>query len=63
MGISRYKHLYGMKLTDEEKNKVREKVMKVVIDLHEGGFVHGDIRDTNILIDPDSLTNDASMFS
>ena len=59
MEISRYKPLYGMKLTDEENNKVREKVMKVVIDLHEGGFVHGDIRDTNILVDPDSLTNNS----
>jgi hypothetical protein len=59
MEISRYKPLYGMNLTDEEKNKVREKVMKVVMDLHEGGFVHGDIRDTNILVDLDSLTDDS----
>ena len=34
-------------------------MMKVVIDLHEGGSVHGDIRDTNILVDLDSLTNDS----
>jgi tRNA A-37 threonylcarbamoyl transferase component Bud32 len=31
--------------------KVKLKVRKVVEELHAEGFVHGDVRDTNILID------------
>ncbi|TDL21501.1 hypothetical protein BD410DRAFT_704093, partial [Rickenella mellea] len=38
--------------------KVRSKVKNVVNTLHEGGFVHGDVRDINILIDPKSLESD-----
>ena len=44
-----------MRLSDNEKAKVKLKVRKVVEELHAGGFVHGDVRDTNILIDRRSL--------
>jgi thiamine kinase-like enzyme len=58
MDKSTYKVLYGLRLSDVEQEKVRRKVRSVVQTLHQGGFVHGDIRDTNILIDLGSLASE-----
>ena len=59
MNISYYPSLYGMELSGEEKQKVHQKVKKIVEELHAGGFVHGDIRHTNILVDRESLGKEA----
>jgi serine/threonine protein kinase len=58
MDKSTYQRLYGLRLSDAEQEKVRHKVRSVVQTLHQGGFVHGDIRDTNILIDIESLASE-----
>ena len=58
MDKSEYKVLYGMVLSKAEQEKVRCKVSSIIQTLHKGGFVHGDIRDTNLLIDRASLTSD-----
>jgi hypothetical protein len=58
MQRSRFKPLRGYPLTSEQQEKVRCKVENVVRALHKGGFVHGDIRDTNILVNPDMLDSD-----
>ncbi|KAG6884517.1 hypothetical protein C0993_010440 [Termitomyces sp. T159_Od127] len=50
-------------ISKEDRDKVRNKVRGIVQELHEGGFVHGDVRDTNILVDPASLhTADVMVF-
>jgi serine/threonine protein kinase len=36
-------------------------VRRVVEELHTGGFVHGDVRDTNILIDRESIADDVKV--
>ncbi|KAG6871545.1 hypothetical protein C0995_003426 [Termitomyces sp. Mi166 len=38
--------------------KVKDKVKSIVHKLHQNGFVHGDIRAVNLLIDPASLETD-----
>jgi serine/threonine protein kinase len=58
MDKSTYQRLYGLRLSDAEQEKVRRKVRSVVQTLHQGGFVHGDIRDTNILVDIGSLASE-----
>ncbi len=58
MDISNYRSLHSLTLSDADKKKVRHKVMSVVQILHQEGFVHGDIRESNILIDVESLTSD-----
>jgi serine/threonine protein kinase len=55
MDRSRYTTLYGLCLTEDQQEKVRRKVGKTLQVLHDAGFVHGDLRDTNILIDLESL--------
>ena len=57
MDESKYQVLYGLQLSMAEQHKVKCKVQSIVQTLHEGGFVHGDIRDTNILIDRASLAS------
>jgi hypothetical protein len=52
---SDYESLYGMELSTKGQYKVRHKVSQVVKQLHEGGFVHGDIRDMDLLVDRASL--------
>ncbi|KZT02334.1 uncharacterized protein LAESUDRAFT_622760, partial [Laetiporus sulphureus 93-53] len=61
MDRSKYQPLYGLSLSKADQEKVRCKVKSIVRMLHEGGFVHGDIRDTNLLIDPESLASDDVM--
>jgi hypothetical protein len=58
MDRSTYELLFDSGLSSENKEKVRSKVRSVVQLLHEGGFVHGDIRDTNILFDRGSLESE-----
>jgi hypothetical protein len=55
MDRSTYTTLYGLCLTEDQQEKVRRKVGETLQVLHDAGFVHGDLRDTNILIDLDSL--------
>ena len=58
MDRSMYKMLYGLSLTKDQQEKVRRKVEKTLQVLHDAGFVHGDLRNTNILIDLESLDSD-----
>ena len=58
MDQSTYRALYGLKLSEAQRTKVKCKVQSIVETLHEGGFVHGDIRDANLLIDEASFTSD-----
>ena len=58
METSKYQVLFGLELSKDERKKVQGKVRDVVRILHEGGFVHGDIRDADLLIDRASLVSD-----
>ena len=58
MDRSKYKVLHGQKLSNVGQEKVRRKVNSVVQTLHKEGFVHGDIRNVNILVDIESLASD-----
>ena len=58
MDRSGYKMLFGLNLTKDWQEKVWRKVEKTLRVLHDAGFVHGDLRDTNILIDLKSLESD-----
>jgi hypothetical protein len=58
MDMSRYKMLYGLSLTKDQQEKIQQKVEKTIQVLHDAGFVHGDVRSTNILIDLESLDSD-----
>ncbi|KAI0296624.1 hypothetical protein BC826DRAFT_967959 [Russula brevipes] len=50
MDRSTYKRLHGLGFSPEVQEKVRRKVNDAVQLLHNGQFVHGDIRDVNILV-------------
>ncbi len=58
MDKSKYHVLYDFWLCEAYQDKVKHKVMSIAQTLHEGGFVHGDIRDVNLLIDLASLASD-----
>ena len=58
MDTSRYTMLFGLRLTKDQQEKIRWKVEKTLQVLHDAGFVHGDVRSTNILIDLESLDSD-----
>ncbi|PFH48308.1 hypothetical protein AMATHDRAFT_42357 [Amanita thiersii Skay4041] len=58
MDESKYEMLFGLSLSGAEREKVRHKVMSAVRILHQEGFVHGDIRQSNNLIDVESLATD-----
>jgi serine/threonine protein kinase len=58
MDKSKYQVLFGLWLSKAERDKIQRKVQSIVRTLHEGGFVHGDIRDVNLLIDRASLESD-----
>ena len=45
-------------LNPDQEERVERKVKTIVRTLHEGGFVHGDIRNTNIFVNQASLTSD-----
>jgi serine/threonine protein kinase len=57
MDFSDYKALFEISITlsSEQKEKVRSKVKKIIKEMHAKGLVHGDIRDTNILVNHESL--------
>jgi hypothetical protein len=54
MDVSECQSLYEMVL-GLSTEILRCKARQVVDELHEGGFVHGDVRDTSLLIDHASL--------
>ncbi|KAH9952929.1 hypothetical protein BGW80DRAFT_1469125 [Lactifluus volemus] len=56
MDESKYEPLSGMVLSAEQQDKVRHRLSEVVNKLHEAGLIHGDIHDTDLLIDRASLT-------
>jgi len=58
MDRSECRLLSNMTLSKAQQEKVRSKVQYIVCMLHEGGFVHGDIRDTNLLVDHGSLVSE-----
>ncbi|TFK50474.1 hypothetical protein OE88DRAFT_1808792 [Heliocybe sulcata] len=58
MDISPYKVLCDMDLSEADKEKIRHKVKSALDTLHQGGFVHGDVRDTNLLVDVQSLESE-----
>jgi hypothetical protein len=58
MDRSNYVVLYGLNLTKIQQEKVRQKVEETLQLLHSAGYVHGDLRDTNILINLKSLDSD-----
>lgn len=62
MEKSEYEQLFAIatELTPAERAKVQVRVREIVDTLHDGGFVHGDIRSTNLLIDRASLDGTAS---
>jgi len=61
MEKSKCQVLFGLELSKAEREKVKCKVRNIVRILHEGGFVHGDIRDANLLIDRESLASDVAV--
>jgi hypothetical protein len=42
----------------QSRNLIQSKVHDIVQKLHDNGFVHGDVRDVNVLVDPETLTKD-----
>jgi len=42
----------------DSKGRLKSKIQDIVQKLHDNNFVHGDIRDVNILVDPETLTGD-----
>lgn len=62
MEESEYEQLFAIapELTPAEQAKVQVRVREIIDTLHAGGFVHGDVRSTNLLIDPASLDGTAS---
>ncbi|KAG5718504.1 hypothetical protein E4T56_gene15364 [Termitomyces sp. T112] len=58
MDQSKYHILHRYPLSKELQAKVKNKVKRIVRTLHQNGFVHGDIRAANLLIDPTSLNSD-----
>ena len=58
MDKSKYRVIFGQRLSDADKEKVQRKVTSAVRMLHQEGFVHGDVRKANVLIDVESLISD-----
>ncbi|KAG6893785.1 hypothetical protein C0992_008643 [Termitomyces sp. T32_za158] len=60
MDLSDYTSLYDLspQLSELQWVKVQSRVRDIVQELHRGCFVHGDIRDTNLLVDSTSLADD-----
>jgi hypothetical protein len=58
MDRPKYQSVYGLWPSNTDQEKVRSKVRIAVQTLHRGGFVHGDIRSNNVLIDRRSLASE-----
>ena len=58
MDMSKYQVLHNMGLSKAEQEKVAYKVRFIVQLLHNRGFVHGNIRDSKILVNGASLESD-----
>jgi tRNA A-37 threonylcarbamoyl transferase component Bud32 len=50
MDKSKYRVIFGQRLSDADKEKVQRKVTSAVRMLHQEGFVHGDVRKANVLM-------------
>ena len=59
MDYSEYTQLCDptLQISDELRHTIMAKVSEIVQQLHDAGFVHGDIRSTNILVDRGTLTS------
>lgn len=57
MDMSPYDLLFGTHLSEPEQAKVQQKAGSILDLLHAGGYVHGDVRDANILVDRESLSS------
>ena len=60
MAQSKYEMLHAMKnlepkLSEEQKSRIKKKLNDVIAMLHGNDYVHGDLRDANILVDRNSL--------
>jgi serine/threonine protein kinase len=57
MDFSQYHGLFDLFLPSlESASLIKSKIRDIIQKLHDNGFVHGDIRNTNILVDPKTLT-------
>ena len=59
MDYSEYKQLCdpNLQISDELRHTIMAKVSEAVQKLHDAGFVHGDIRPPNVLVDSRMLTS------
>ncbi|KAF8336168.1 hypothetical protein F5887DRAFT_841756, partial [Amanita rubescens] len=59
MDYSEYTQLCDpmLQISDDMRHTVKAKVSEVVQKLHDAGFVHGDIRSPNVLVDCRTLTS------
>ena len=50
-----YEELYDAlpRLSNEERQKIKQKLAEKVSSFHDAGFVHGDIRNTNVMVKKD----------
>jgi serine/threonine protein kinase len=51
--LQKYILLCDMRLQDEQRSRIRDKLLDCLRFLHNDGMVHGDIRDTNLFVSPD----------
>ena len=51
--LQKYSLLCDMRLQDKQRKRIRDKLLDCLRSLHNDGMVHGDIRDTNLLVGPD----------
>ena len=59
MDYSEYMQLCdpNLQISDKLRHEIRAEVSEVVQMLHDAGFVHGDIRPPNVLVDSRMLTS------
>ncbi|KAI0686932.1 hypothetical protein BC835DRAFT_1420050 [Cytidiella melzeri] len=59
MDESQYTALHDIpRLTTNQKDEICRRVEDITRELHEAGYVHGDIRTSNLLVDPASLAGE-----
>jgi serine/threonine protein kinase len=52
--LQEYRLLCNMRLQDEQRRHIRDKILSSLRFLHNDGMVHGDICNTNLFISPDN---------